>query len=225
MLIHITAVIASYFIGAFPHLYFLCKLRKIETTGDRHINLWQKAGPLWGLVAIAGDVFKGIIVICLGKAMGLDLSTIVICGLVAVSGQMWPVFSKFDGEKGNTTGLGMALALTLPATMAALVPVLFGLISKLVRLLRIKDQPLSNRFKSGAGKSNALPVGVALGLLILPVASYLLGEPTELVFGFVGLFVIVMIRRLTQGLAWDIKNRHKANLYRVIYNRFLYDRR
>ena len=65
MLISITAVIVSYLIGAFPHLYFLCKLHKIETAGDRHINLWQGAGPFWGLGAVAVDVFKGVIVICL----------------------------------------------------------------------------------------------------------------------------------------------------------------
>lgn len=222
MLTNLIAIIASYFIGALPHLYVLCKLRRITTTGDLHINLWQGAGPLWGLAAILIDVLKGAAAILLGRLLGLDLAIITACGLAAVAGQMWPVFARFDGEKGNTTGLGMALALAFTATLVALVPALLGLLSKLVRLLKIKNQPLGRRFKSGAGPSDALPVGVALTLLILPVAAYLLGEPAEVVFGFVVLLVIIMLRRLTQGLSEDIKNRR--DLKSVVLNRLLYDR-
>ncbi|MBN1369708.1 MAG: glycerol-3-phosphate acyltransferase [Dehalococcoidaceae bacterium] len=222
MLTNLAAIIAAYFIGALPHLYVLCKLRRISTTGDLHINLWQGAGPFWGLAAVLFDVLKGAAAVWMGHLLGLDLAIIVACGLAAVAGQMWPVFARFDGEKGNTTGLGMALALAWPATLAALVPALFGLVSKLVRLLKIKNQPLRKRFKSGAGQSDALPVGVALTLLILPVAAWLMGEPVEVVYGFVALLVIIMLRRLTQGLSKDIKERR--DLKRALFNRLLYDR-
>ncbi|MDD5486146.1 MAG: glycerol-3-phosphate acyltransferase [Dehalococcoidales bacterium] len=222
MLIDFAAITAAYFIGALPHLYAMCKLRRISTTGDLHINLWQGAGPLWGMAAILIDVLKGAAAIWLGRLLGLDLAIIAACGLAAVAGQMWPVFARFDGEKGNTTGLGMALALAFTATLVALVPALFGILSKLVRLLKIKNQPLGRRFKSGAGQSDALPVGVALALVILPVAAYLLGEPVEVVYGFVVLLVIIMLRRLTQGLGEDIKE--KRDLKRVLLNRLLYDR-
>jgi hypothetical protein len=114
------------------------------------------------------------------------------------------------------------LTLAYQPTLVALVPVLYGLISKLVRLLNIKGQSLSNRFRSGAGQSDALPIGVALGFLVLPIASYWLGEPTEVVIGFNILLVIIMLRRLTQGLTKDLKNRRDLKL--VLYNRLLYDR-
>ena len=222
MLITIAAIIISYFIGAFPHLYLLCRLLRISTAGDRHINLWQGAGPVWGLVAIFIDVLKGAIAIWLAGVFGLDLAIVVSCGLVAVAGQMWPVFSRFNGEKGNTTGLGIALALAYQPTLIALVPVLFGLISKLVRLLKIKGQPVSQRFKSGAEQSNTLPLGVALTLLLLPLFSYFLGEPREVVLGFVGLLILIMLRRITSGLTKDL--RAKRELKSVICNRILYDR-
>jgi len=222
MLIDFAAITAAYFIGALPHLYAMCKLRRISTTGDLHINLWQGAGPLWGLAAVLFDVLKGAAAIWMGRLLGLDLAIIAACGLAAVAGQMWPVFARFDGEKGNTTGLGMALALAWPVTLIAIIPALVGLVSKLVRLLKIKNQPLRKRFKSGAGQSDALPVGVALALVILPVAAWLLGEPAEVVYGFVVLLVIIMLRRLTQGLGQDIKN--KRDLKSVLINRLLYDR-
>jgi glycerol-3-phosphate acyltransferase PlsY len=222
MLINIVIIFISYLIGSLPHLYYLCKLHRIDMTGDLHADLWRGAGPFWGLGSILIDILKGAIPIWLGKALGLDLSIIVTCGLAAVAGQMWPVFLKFNGEKGNTPGLGMALTLAYQPTLVALVPVLYGLVSKLVRLLNIKGQSLSNRFRSGAGQSDALPIGVALGFLVLPIASYCLVEPTEVVLGFIILLVIIMLRRLTQGLTEDLKKTRDLKV--VLYNRLLYDR-
>ncbi len=222
MFINILMVIISYFIGAFPQLYLFCKLNKVNTEGDLHINLWQGAGPFWGISGVAIDVLKGVITILIARAIGLDLWIIVACGLAVVAGQMWPVFSKFDGEKGNSTGFGMAITLAYQPTLIALIPVFVGLISKLVKLLRLKGQSGRNRFTKGAGQSNTLPIGMALGFGILPIASYFLDKPIEITVGFVALFALVVIRRLTQGLTEDIKN--KRNLGEVLINRFLYDR-
>jgi glycerol-3-phosphate acyltransferase PlsY len=218
----IAMVVVSYFIGAFPQLYLLCKLHKLDTNGDLHMNLWQGAGPLWGIAGVLADVFKGIVTVLICYTAGLDLWLIVTCGLVAVAGQMWPVFSRFDGEKGNTVGLGMALTLTYSVTLIALIPAFIGILSKLIRLLRIKEQSTRTRFTKGAGTSDALPIGVALSFLILPFIAYLLNKPTEITAGFAVLFLIIMIRRLTQGLSEDIKAKRKIG--RVLLNRLLLDR-
>jgi glycerol-3-phosphate acyltransferase PlsY len=222
MLTNIAMIIVSYFIGAFPQLYLMCKLHRLSTKDDLHMNLWQGAGPFWGITGVLIDVLKGVITILICQAIGVDLWAIVACGLAAVAGQMWPVFSRFDGEKGNTVGLGMAITLAYLPTLIALIPVLFGLISKLVRLLGLKGQSTRTRFTKGAGHSNALPIGVAISFLILPIAAYFLGEPQEIVIGFIILFVIIMIRRLTQGLTEDIKAKRKMG--EVLLNRFLLDR-
>ena len=215
-------VTVSYFIGAFPHLLLLCKLRHIETTGDMHINIWQKAGPLWGLGAVVIDIMKGAVSVWLSQSLGFDLTVMVACGLAAVSGQMWPVFHKFNGEKGNSTGLGMALALVIQPLLIALVPVVFGLLSKLVRALGMKDQPLKSRLKSGSGQSDALPISVILGFLILPLAAFWHGEPTKIVVGLIILLAMVIIRRLTAGLAEDLNTSNK--IWKILWNRLIYDR-
>ncbi|HAS05082.1 MAG TPA: hypothetical protein DCR71_04960 [Dehalococcoidia bacterium] len=222
MLTDITMIVVFYFFGAFPHLYLLCKLHKISTSGDLHMNLWQGAGPFWGITGVLADVFKGVATILICYAIGLDLWVIVACGLAAVVGQMWPVFSGFDGEKGNTVGLGMAVTLAYMPTLIALIPALIGLISKLVKLLRLKGQSTRTRFTKGAGTSDALPIGIAMTFFILPIAAYFLGEPVEIVVGFVILFAIIMIRRLTQGITKDIKAKRKMG--RVLLNRLLLDR-
>jgi glycerol-3-phosphate acyltransferase PlsY len=92
MFINILMIIVSYFIGAFPQLYLFCKFNKLSTTGDLHMNLWQGAGPFWGITGVLIDVFKGIGTILICYAIGLDLWVTVACGLAAVSGQMWRFF-------------------------------------------------------------------------------------------------------------------------------------
>jgi hypothetical protein len=99
---------------------------------------------------------------------------------------------------------------------------MFGLLSKLVRALNMKNKSLRNRFTSGAGQSDALPLGVFLSFLVLPIASYLLDRPAEVTLGFIILFVILMIRRLTQGLTEDIKSRR--DLKTTLFYRLIYDR-
>jgi glycerol-3-phosphate acyltransferase PlsY len=222
MLTNIALIIVFYFLGAFPHLYLMCKLHKLSTSGDLHMNLWQGAGPFWGITGVLIDVLKGVATILICYAIGLDLWVTVACGLTAVAGQMWPVFSKFDGEKGNTVGLGMAVTLAYLPTFIAIIPAFIGLLSKLVKLLRLKGQTTRTRFTKGAGTSDALPIGVALAFFILPLASWFLDKPIEIVIGFIILFVIIMIRRLTQGLTEDIKAKRK--LGQVLLNRFLLDR-
>jgi glycerol-3-phosphate acyltransferase PlsY len=222
MFTNIAMIVISYFIGAFPQLYLMCKFHKLNTSGDLHMNLWQGAGPFWGITGVLIDVLKGVATILICYALGLELWATVTCGLIAVAGQMWPVFSRFDGEKGNTVGLGMAVTLAYLPTLIALIPPLVGLISKLVKLLRLKGQTTRTRFTKGAGTSNSLPIGVALAFIILPVAAWLLGEPLEIVIGFIILFVLIMIRRLTQGITEDIKAKRKLGT--VLWNRFLLDR-
>ncbi len=222
MLTNIAMIIVSYFIGAFPHLYLMCKMHGLSTKDDLHMNLWQGAGPFWGISGVLIDVLKGVATILICYAIGLDLWATVACGLAAVIGQMWPVFSRFDGEKGNTVGLGMAVTLAYLPTFIAIIPAFIGLLSKLVKLLRLKGQTTRTRFTKGAGHSDSLPIGVAISFFILPIAAYFLGKPIEIVIGFIILFVIIMIRRLTQGLTEDIKA--KRNLGEVLLNRFLLDR-
>jgi acyl phosphate:glycerol-3-phosphate acyltransferase len=216
------AILVSYFIGAFPHLLLLCRLFRLPTTGDLHHTLWQRVGPVLGLGAILVDVLKGTLAVWLSRALGFDLWVVAACGLAAVAGQMWPVFHKFYGEKGNTTGAGMALALAFMPTLIAVVPVFFALLSKVIKIFRLKGRPLGSRFKSGAGQSNVLPMGVALAFLILPLAAYWLGYPSSTVAGLVVLLIMVMFRRLTAGLSHDFKD--KRPLKPVLWYRLIYDR-
>jgi glycerol-3-phosphate acyltransferase PlsY len=215
-------VIGAYFIGAFPQLLLLARFHHIEPVGDLHHALWKKAGPGWGLFASAVDVFKGIGTVWLARSLGFDIPVVVLAALAATCGQMWPVFKNFDGEKGNTTGFGAAAALAFWPALICLVPVLLAILSKVVKALRLKNVPNGQRFRTGAGQSNALPIGVALAFLVLPFLAALFSEPEAVVIGFAGLFGLVVVRRLTAGLSVDLAT--GAPRGKIFWSRLLLDR-
>jgi hypothetical protein len=82
--------------------------------------------------------------------------------------------------------------------------------------------PKAQRFKTGAGQSAALPVGVALGFIILPVTAWLFDEPRPVVWGFAGLALLIFFRRLTAGLTEDLKT--GASRREILRRRLLLDR-
>ena len=218
----VVLIAGAYLFGSLPHLSLLGKLRGINVEGDLHIDLWRRGGRLVGTIGILGEFAKGIIPVLVGKSLDFPLLVIVIAGVAVVSGQMWPIFSKFDGEKGNSVGLAMAGTLVPMALFIALVPIAIGAgIRTLPRLLDT-SQSLNKRLMFGGPPSLSLPLGMAAGFLVLPIASWWLGEPLVVTLGFSVLFVLIMVRRLTAGLRDDLKA--DADIKSVLANRFLYDR-
>jgi len=215
-------ILGAYLLGSLPHLSALGKLRGVDLEGDLHISLWQRAGRLTGMIGILAEFAKGVIPILVGKGLGFELFIIVLAGLAVVSGQMWPVFSRFDGEKGNSIGLAMAGALAFRPLLIALVPIVVGVVIRTAPRLLDVSQSLNERLKFGGPSSRSLPLAMAIGFLLLPVASWWLGEPLVITTGYLALFILIMIRRLTAGLRSDLAV--KIDIKRIVINRFLYDR-
>lgn len=218
----IALVLGAYLLGSLPHLSFLGKLRGVDLGGDLHISLWRRGGRLVGTIGILGEFAKGVIPILIGKSLGFDLSIVVLAGLAAVTGQMWPVFSRFDGEKGNSIGLAMAGALAPKLLFIALVPMVIGVAIKTVPRLLDTSQSLNERLKFGGSPSRSLPLGMAIGFLLFPVASWVLGEASVVTSGYIALFLLIMVRRLTAGLRGDLAV--NTGIKRILINRLLYDR-
>lgn len=219
---NIGIIVGAYFIGAFPQLLLLARLHHVEPVGDLHHAIWKKAGAGWGLFASGVDVFKGIGAVWLARSLNFDVSIVVLAALAATCGQMWPVFKKFDGEKGNTTGFGAAATLAFWPALICLVPVILSIISKVVKALQMKNVPKEQRFRTGAGQSNALPLGVAAAFVMLPVVAVLFDEPQAVVWGFVALLVLIIVRRLTAGLSQDLAT--DSPRARIFWSRLLLDR-
>src|SRR4030042_5063954 len=160
----IALVIGAYLVGSFPYILLLSRAKGFDLSleEDFHISTWRKVGKLEGLSGIVVDVLKGVIPVLIGFLLDYSLTVTVIAGVAALIGQMWPVFQKFNGEKGNTTGAGMALTLASFIGGGALIAfgycVLCFAIGFLVRTVprfTAKGQTMNEKLKLGGPVSNS----------------------------------------------------------------------
>ncbi len=215
-------ILGAYLLGSLPHLAALAKLRGISLEGDSHLSLWRTGGRFVGTLGILGEFAKGVVAVLVVKSLGFGLLIIGLAGLAVVIGQMWPVFSRFDGEKGNSVGLAMAGALAPHVVFISLVPIIIGVAIRTVPRLLDNSKSLNERLKFGGPPSCSLPLGMAIGFLVMPIASWRLGEPLVINVGLLALFVLIMVRRLTAGLKADLKA--NTEIRGILINRLLYDR-
>ena len=236
LLAYIALVIGAYLLGSLPYMMLLGRAKGVDLSKeeDLHIALWNKVGRLEGLSGVLVDMLKGVIPIIIGFVLDFPLAVTGAAGVAAVAGQMWPVFRKFDGEKGNTTGIGVAVAFTmyLTATYSPLayivfiifaIPILIGIGVKILPRFMQSGQTVSERFRFGGPVSNSMPLGMAVGFALAPLSSWCLKQPQEMTWTFLAVFVAIIIRRLTAGLRNDLKTA-TTSTRSILLNRLLYDR-
>ncbi len=126
-------MLTAYLIGSIPFGVIVGRLKGVDprNVGSGNIgmtNVWRALGPTLGLTVFLLDVLKGFAPVWIVKmALQEDGSfrqsawATVVAVLVAVSafaGHNWPVFLKFKGGKGVSTGLGVLLALDWRVALA-----------------------------------------------------------------------------------------------------------
>jgi len=230
ILANILLLIGAYLIGSIPYILLLGRAKGVDLSleEDHHIALYRKVGRLEGLSGILVDGFKGIIPVLIGFFLNFNLVIVAFAGVAALCGQMWPVFQKFNGGKGNTTGVGVMIALcfTYGAYLAFAVCVLIMLAGFFVRTIpRImkSGQTLRDRLSFEGPASNSLPLGMIIGFASLPLVFWLTQKPLELTLVFLCVFLLIIIRRLTAGLLADLKE-PRTGVSNILINRLLYDR-
>jgi acyl phosphate:glycerol-3-phosphate acyltransferase len=212
-------VIAAYLLGSLPQLKWLAGFRGLSLFGDYHELLWNGGGKALAIFGIITEFLKGVIPVLAARGLGYGDLTAVSAGVAAVCGQMWPVFAKFDGEKGNSIGFAMLVTLNfIPAATALILPVLAIIIRTVPRLL-VKSQ---NKTLIGGPYSRAMPLGMLLYFLAQPLLNRAMGYGPVLIWGTAVLFVLIMVRRATAGLTGDLKS--GQNIKQILLNRLLYDR-
>jgi glycerol-3-phosphate acyltransferase PlsY len=209
-------VLGAYLLGSVPHLAILARLRRVKLEGDFHAGLRERAGLSTAIIGVLGEFFKGALPVLAGRALGFDIAVVALAGLAAVAGQMWPVFSRFDGEKGNSIGIAMAAALAPVASLVAVVVIVISLVIRTLRRLKTREG-----FISGP-PSHSLPLGMAIAFLVYPLAAWALGDAPEVVWCGAALWVMIMVRRLTAGLGRDLKTAPFSG--GKLLDRLLYDR-
>ena len=198
----------SYIVGSVPTAYIVGRLAKgidIRQYGSGNVggaNLYQNVGWKWVVPLGFFELFaKGGSTIWIGIYL-LDLErgswALIVAPLLAIAGNNWSLFLKFSGGRGIAVALGTQIAL------APIQLVLFSSIALGGSLI----------FRSSG-------TWVYISLLLLPLWSWALGEPEQIIWYFGGLIGIVSAKRLLAN--WE---RLPAGVpkYRVLFNRIIKDR-
>jgi len=113
----ILPIIIGYLIGSIPFGVIAGKLRKIDIrkVGSGNIgatNIYRTLGTAPAMAVFILDLLKGAIAVYIAQAMvPASPAVIVISGIAAVMGHMYPVYIGFKGGKGSATGLGVLLGI------------------------------------------------------------------------------------------------------------------
>lgn len=132
----------------------------------------------------------------------------MVVGIAAIAGHNWPVFLRFTGGRGVITTMGVSFLLPVmnnlaSAKVSALVTVFYGSIAL-----------VSAYFKR-------LPLGVFIIVAAFPVVGWILTRSIPLTMGYLAMFLILVVRRLT---AWQPISVTSLSRRQILLNRLLFDR-
>lgn len=209
-------ILLSYLIGSIPSSVWVGRLVKgvdIRNHGSGNAgatNTFRLLGWRPGVAVLAIDFFKGFVSslwisqlayyigagpVSLFPFWDVDPFLRIVCGVVAVIGHMFPVYSNFDGGKGMATAAGMLCGIE-PVSVA----ITFGVFLVVM---------LTSRYVSLASL-----VAAFIYPLMLVMLRYGFGWPIDgsiLIFGaIVGIGIIIKhrgnIRRLLKGTENQVRS-------------------
>jgi glycerol-3-phosphate acyltransferase PlsY len=111
----VALVIGAYFVGTFPTAQLVGGRIGIDPTragsgNPGATNVYRTAGRRAGVLALGGDVLKGLAPAAIGLLIG-GRPLAVACWIAAVLGHVYPLTRRFRGGKGVATAGGGALVL------------------------------------------------------------------------------------------------------------------
>lgn len=232
MLAEIILIGGGYLFGSLPFSVALARLSGLDISQeeDLHIALWHQIGKKAAILAGAVDLFKGVIVVLIGFGLGISSIAVAFSGVATVAGQMWPPPYGGHGEKGNAPSVGVVITLSLIyGVYWALLSLIVFATGAALTYYSERRSTTSLKTKDGERKSCpssqplalSLPLGMLLGFIVAPVASFHSRGLTTVTQALLALLIIIVVRRLTADLKTDLK-KGKVTI-RMLMDRFLFD--
>ena len=209
MIIWLVLIVIAYLLGSVPTSYLAARSRGIDLRqqGTKQVgggNLWRTTSRKLGLLAGLFDFVKGWVMVWVAQLQGLDVALQIAVGLAAVVGHNWPVFLRFHGGRGIATSLGIIIILPFINDMSPWPSAAFMII-----------------LVAGAIILRRTHVPVLAGMVALPIVSWGFREPLPVTMGFLAIFLVIVIKRLT---AQPIVETTSVSKSQLLLNRLLFDR-
>ncbi|WP_414719633.1 glycerol-3-phosphate 1-O-acyltransferase PlsY [Thiomicrospira sp.] len=188
-------VVLAYLLGSVSSAIIVCKLMGLgdpREAGSGNpgatnvLRIGGEKGKLAAAITLLGDVLKGVFPVLVAHWLALEALWIVLVGLAAFLGHLYPVFFQFKGGKGVATMLGVLLALNFWAGLATAATWLF-----VAKVLKISS------------------LSALIATFLAPIYIYFITQSStgEAVMSWVGVTAI-----MTAILFW----RHRSNIERLI---------
>ncbi len=109
----------AYLMGSLSAAIITCKLMNLpdpRTLGSHNpgaTNVLRYGGKKAAAITLLGDALKGLVPVLLGQALGLDYTLLILIGIAAFLGHLYPVFYGFKGGKGVATAIGVFLGVNV----------------------------------------------------------------------------------------------------------------
>ena len=108
----------AYLCGSVPFGVLLAKTQNMDIRehGSGNIgatNVARTMGKKAGLITLAGDVLKGLLVVFIASQWFDSTMVTALAGLAVFLGHLFSIFLKFKGGKGVATYIGFLLGLSL----------------------------------------------------------------------------------------------------------------
>lgn len=110
-------VILAYLLGSASAAIITCKIMgkpDPRTQGSQNpgaTNVMRYAGKKAAIFTLLGDVLKGLVPVTIGHYLDLSWGWLILIGLSAFLGHLYPIFFGFKGGKGVATALGVYFGL------------------------------------------------------------------------------------------------------------------
>lgn len=173
-LLGLTALLA-YLLGSIPfgivmaRLFGLGDLRKVGSGNIGATNVLRTGNKPAAFLTLILDAGKGAIAVLVARAL-LGEDAAQLAGFAAFLGHCFPVFLGFKGGKGVATFLGTLIALAWPIGLAACA--IWAVTAGLFRMSSL---------------------AALVAAVLSPLAAWLLGQPTAVVF-CAALAVLILVR-------------------------------
>ena len=217
-------IAGGYLLGSAPLTHLLAARRGVDLrrVGSGNVggsNLWQSVGPREGALGGLADILKGVVPVVIGRGLGFDLTASAAAGVAAAAGQTWPVFLRFDGGRGNSAGLGMAIAASPIAFAISLIPATLGSAWKGLPALLARRGPAGPERWRFRASSRSVPLGLLGTFTLMPLLSWRLHDPPGLTWALLAVLALIVARRLTAG-----GRDHRPRVPATLWERLLFDR-
>ena len=206
-------LVGGYLLGSVPSAYLAARracgidLRKYGSGNIGATNLRRFASRRTAVPVIIFDSLKGMIMVVIAWRVGLPALEQLLVGLAAIIGHNWPVFLRFSGGRGVITTLGVGFI--IPIVNSLISSRVWALIAGIFIAIALASRRLGR-----------LTVGVCITIASFPLVAWLVTGSVPLTMGYLGLFLVLVIRRLTAAQPVTIATMSKRQ---VLTNRLLFD--